>query len=784
MFNYHNLNDVEFEELCKDIMQKLLATDLRIFAKGRDRGIDLTDSTISHNIIVQVKHYINSQFSNLRTTLTHEIKKVNEWKPKQYYICCGMTLTDGNTKEIYDMFSSYMESDKNILSLKEIDDFLQKPENDDIVRKHYKLWLYSSDILSQVYNQNIFIDCEALLSDIEEDCKFFVQTTSYDECLKCLDKNKIILMIGAPGVGKTITSKMLVLFFASQGYRVRYTANGDITDLKRSLSNLPEIILLDDCLGQHYFNMKDTQETELLSLIKHIKISPNKMLILNSRVTIFNEAKERSEEFKVFLQGNKVKVHTINMDLISSLEKAKIFYNHLVFKAIPKDYYASIRTDKRYIKIVNHRNYTPRIIEHITNPHNYNQIPPTKYFDYIFEVLSKPEDIWKNEFNRRLQNVDRAFMSTLYSLTDTKIDCDVFKKCFWNRLKLMNDVDYTLNHFELVLARLNQSIINIVDNKGVKQIGVINPSVNDYLKIVFSENSTELDEVRKSIVNYNQLQRCYKNVELEEILLKMISDGSILDLDFKSQQEKNHFIVSSLCEFKILNKLYCDSIVQFLNETSLYTVSIVGLLSTSQIIESLSQAPLREFYNFTEIVSNKGIIDNIFSNMALDQLVDTIDTLFKYYQDEFIDAEIIDWFVPLCHSKIMEAMVEYFDSADTSSYCENYDLGDLIRENTNQVYSIHGYEDTEFDMGGTIGTIEQMVEEDIKDELTELLSNLPDIIRNRIDLTEASIDVDRGEIESIINAYFEPDIDYDEYRHGGTNESNYIDVIEAIFERE
>lgn len=75
MFNYANLNDVEFENLCKDVMEKKLSTSLRLFAKGRDGGIDLTDDTRTHNIIVQAKHYIGSKFSNLRTTL-----KKGNWK--------------------------------------------------------------------------------------------------------------------------------------------------------------------------------------------------------------------------------------------------------------------------------------------------------------------------------------------------------------------------------------------------------------------------------------------------------------------------------------------------------------------------------------------------------------------------------------------------------------------------------------------------------------------------------------------------------------------------------
>ena len=83
------------------------------------------------------------------------------------------------------------------------------------------------------------------------------------------------MITGGPGVGKTITSKMMILYFATQGYRVRYTTNGNITDIKKSLAinkDSKEIVLLDDCLGQHYFSIKNTQESELLSLIKFTKL--------------------------------------------------------------------------------------------------------------------------------------------------------------------------------------------------------------------------------------------------------------------------------------------------------------------------------------------------------------------------------------------------------------------------------------------------------------------------------------------------------------------------------
>ena len=67
--NFANLNDVEFEYLCKDIMSKKLGVELRRFAQGRDGGVDLTDSLSEKNIVVQVKHYIKTDFSGLLSSI-------------------------------------------------------------------------------------------------------------------------------------------------------------------------------------------------------------------------------------------------------------------------------------------------------------------------------------------------------------------------------------------------------------------------------------------------------------------------------------------------------------------------------------------------------------------------------------------------------------------------------------------------------------------------------------------------------------------------------------------
>lgn len=172
MLEYRNLSPLEFEYVCQDVMQAKLGTALRRFPAGRDDGIDLIDDLETNHIVVQVKHYWKSSFSALKQALKAERAKVDRLSPGQYYLCCGQTLSPNQTRELYELFSDYMTSEQNILTLLELDEFLTAPQNVGLLRKHFKLWLSASSILSELYNQEIFIDSETLLYDVADELPY------------------------------------------------------------------------------------------------------------------------------------------------------------------------------------------------------------------------------------------------------------------------------------------------------------------------------------------------------------------------------------------------------------------------------------------------------------------------------------------------------------------------------------------------------------------------------------------------------------------------------------
>lgn len=795
MFNYHALDDVEFEILCKDIMQEMLNVQLRVFAKGQDGGVDLTDNVKTYNIVVQVKHYLNSTYQNLRNALKKELKKVEKLKPKQYFICCSKELTAQNIEEIYTMFSNYMASDKNIITLKEVDAFLQEDKNIQVVRRNFKLWLSSTNILSEVFNQNIFIDCETLLEDIKAESQYFVQTNTVNECLDILEKQRALILIGAPGVGKTITSKMLALYLAERGYRIRYTTNGDITDIKRAISldkSLKEVILLDDCLGQCYFKLSDTQENELLSLIKYIKLYENKIIILNSRVTIFNEAKNHSPEFCSFIQNNRIKLRIIDIDNITSVEKARIFYNHLRVNQIPKEHYLAVRNNRNYMAIVSHPNYNPRIIEYVTSPIQYRSVKPENYYEYIILNLNNPKDVWKNEFDRRLNFIDRIFMNILYSLTENMVDSEILKECFFSRLKQEVSVDFTIDNFDSTLMRLNKSLVKLIDNKGRLMISVLNPSINDYLKSIFFDNHIELANIRKSILYFIQLQRCYRENEFKDILKRKVLDGSILSLN-DNQTIIKALTIYLVCKFMVCNNRYVELIFNHLN--FIKSNNLIGNYEFTkyEAVSKLFEEPICTFYKIPNKIYDPIFIHALLVDLDLEDLISVINDIFililtnpdrkKQSKELYID------FLDISKDYINSAIKDYLDFYDLQDFYDELDLSDIIdgsMKELNIQYISNTFLQDDI-IKTVVNTILNLAVDEIKSSLDKILYRLDSNYNEIIVIPKIGTGIDTSYIENKLYSFIEPDYDDgDDLRHdiGTTDISGNFNEIDLILDRD
>lgn len=776
MLNYANLNDVEFEALCKDIMERKLGVNLRRFAPGRDRGVDLTDDVNSKNIVVQIKHYRNSTTTQLVNSLKSELKKVISLSPQKYYICCSRELTAENIRDLCLHFKEYMESSDQIITTLEIDDFLKETENRDILKKHFKLWLDDTGILQELGNDNIFVDCEAFMDDAEELHKLFVRTKAFDQALKALKHDQTLCIIGDPGVGKSITSKMLVLYYASQKYRVRYTSNvTDLGSLKATLRDDPdskEVILLDDCFGQAYFEMKSTQSSELISLIKYVKRRPNKVLILNSRVTIFQEVRQRQRELMQCLERKDFKVHLLDINQLSAEEKAKILYNHLAFSGIPDNYFEDIKAEQRYQRIINHRNYNPRIIEFVCNPKRYAKVPSNKFFSFFQKHLDNPREMWNDEYDDRLKHEDRILLQTIYSLTTTTVSAEAVRICFEHRISRISTIDKTVDQFNRALQRLNEGFIRILDNHGTREISMQNPSINDFLDGRLLHNSAERTELLSSICMVNQL-RLLPDAERIPYVVNLLQTGTFDQLLFLDGHHRAAVVGHCILTSGLCMDIYRPELLDYLLNRRYSSFIFNSLLPRDKNIRKQILNPtIWNYYNLKAFFEESDHLYRFLSLWSLDDIADFIGSI-----DDLFHGKNRVFYVLQVEQYLTEA-IEECCSVDAADYEAFLDVDAAVRSAA--ACTPDGYD---FDEDEAAATLDECVREEAFSGFEKIISRLPEHFRHLADhIQEDDFVVDGS--DNLVQEYLsDPPGHYDPDDQGDSDDHPPYSPIDAIFQR-
>jgi len=774
MFNLESLNDYEFEILCKDILEKKTGMELYTFSKGKDGGIDICDAKVHPTIIGQAKHYYKSSFRQLLSSLKKETERLSKKRGlRKYYVCTSQSLTKENKNSIYGLFSNYMDDTSFIIDITDIDNFLSKDENKKIVKKHYKLWLCASNVLSLLTNQNVFIDCDELLDDIENSVKFFVETKSYNEAMKKLLENRIIIITGNPGVGKSTLSKMLILKLVEDGYSIRYTTDNEIGNIKNTLSLDPEkkeIVLLDDFLGQHYLKIKESQPNEIKSLIAFVKRNVNKKIILNSRITILNEARQRSIIFNELMERSDIYTYLIDLGNMTHIEKAKILYNHLFFNDIPKEFFAQIKKDNRYLKIIYHKNYNPRIIEYVTKKRNYVNISANEYFQYVINKLDEPEDVWQDEFRNRLNEEDRILMNVLYSLTDSTISKEILEDAFNSRIK-EEKFNSSLNIFKESCLRLTDSLLKSIEDKGNVKIGSINPSINDFLCSSLKPNSVEQLRIINSALYIEQIKKISKSSNSVECVKQMVLNKSILGKEVL-KNSVFYYYVQFVFEYEIFDPAIKDT-VQVCFERMYENLDYSEKEAYGKLLLSFIKEGFVEYYELESVLQSEDRMTLLIQPLEFEQLEEFLETLIeqRYFSREIIDKMNFMLRQSIINKMIFQVKLEADDM-----------LGEIVAT------EMEGYseEDIESYKTGDTSEIENAVWNGIHAAMFERIEELLEGIRKFIEISIDEFDLDftrrHFDIDGTINAQLSDmeTYDYDWMQDNGKTD---YEVIREIFER-
>jgi hypothetical protein len=691
-YDFATLSPYDFECLVRDLLQKELAITLESFTVGKDDGIDLRyHKNIDDKIIIQVKHYYNSNFSILLNHLkSKELAKVKQLNPSRYIFVTSKGLTPRNKDKIMGLFGKYILSTADIYGKNDINNLLGKfPE---VEKRSFKLWLTSQAVLEKLLHSEIFNQSDLEMNNIKKKMKYYVENENFINAKKILDEAHYCIITGIPGIGKTTLAEILIIKYLDMGYEL-VKISKDIAEAYEAYEpKTKQIFYYDDFLGQTSLEEKLTknEDQRLILFLNDIEKTQNTRFILTTRDYILNKAKSVYE--KLDQPCIDIYKYTIDLSSYDDFDKAKILYNHLYFSGISQKYINALLKDKKYWKIIRHENFNPRIVERMTEYIAYLGIDCEDYVNEFLDNLDNPIRLWEHAFSNQISNASKNLLVVLASMNDST-SMTILEQSFISMQKYKfraYGLHVNADDFRKSLKELDGNFIKTSKWGSDFYISFHNPSIRDFIENYLSKNYSEVMAICNSAKFFDQfiaISKYIKKTELDNYLFQL-EKNLYADDSKRMWQNYNSVELRLLSLFKLYDELgddriiglahhMIDALIERLNTDDGNKEAIVQIVSSLlrmqisykkeilyEALKSFFLTNLENLSDFNYIISLSKTCPELLSCSELDDLRDQFIDFYQRFVEELEVGYIFEGeYVSEPDQDIIRESIDILDSA-------------------------------------------------------------------------------------------------------------------------
>lgn len=504
--DFRRLSGLDFEELVHDLLEAAWGVRLEAFSAGPDGGVDLRRiDADGGRTIIQCKNLAGSPFSTLLSRMRNkELPKIVRLTTERYVLVTSVGLTPDNKRALAEALQPYVLEEADIIGLAEIEKLLR--DHPEIEQRHYKLWLTSTAVLQRVMHMAELSQTQFHMERIQRKIPIFVQNDAFPRALKALEEQRIVVLSGAPGIGKSTLADILLYAQSHEGF-VPAVIGGNLAEGRRMIQpGCNMLFYFDDFLGETFLGDRPEfrgrkEDQALVEFVEMVRASEGHRFILTTREHILTGALQRSERLRN--SGIADERCIVELDDYRREHRARILYNHLHFSGLDDAHKAEMLKDDFFLEVIDHEHFNPRVIEWLSSPRRLRAVSIGAYQDHVRQLLDDPHKIWTDAFEHEISPAARNLLVVLFSLghdallTELETAWTAFQRHCARKYNFAMQPDA----YRHALKELDGAFLRYRDGHAF----FLNPSVRDFLKTVVATSTDRIEDIAATATRFRQV---------------------------------------------------------------------------------------------------------------------------------------------------------------------------------------------------------------------------------------------------------------------------------------